>query len=445
MISVHIYNNFLNEKKYIFDFLFKEIFFCDYELIPDSEKSYRISDGNKTISIADSFFSAFEDEFLYYNDRNIVPDSIAYADYPKQEIFNTPVLFGTGELKVFEDICYLGNDIFAGLFFMLTRWEEIAVSKFDTHGRFDEEENLSVRLGFYDRPIVNEYILLLENLLHNFCTIQIKNKRKGKVFLTHDVDEIARYDTLFKILKALGGDIVKRKSLSTFLGTLKDCYSIKTKKQSDVYDTFDLLMDLSDKKAVKSRFYFIPGYNGEVDVRFDIRNSKIKNITEKIKLRGHIIGIHPSYSSFCNKTQLIKEQERLKQYCGNIEEGRQHYLRFKIPDTWQDWEDTNLKVDSSIGFYNRIGFRAGICYEYPVFNVVTRKQLNVRERPLLVMDTALRKLCVTKEKSVETVFKLHEYIKKYNGDFVLLWHNNNLKVNEWAGWDKVYKQIIEQV
>jgi hypothetical protein len=445
MISVHIYNNFLKEKKYIFDFVFKEIFSYDYELIPDNEKSYRISDGNKKISITDSFFAELEDEYLYYNDKNLVPDSIVFADYPEQEVFNTPVLFGTPDLKISEATCYLGNDIFAGLFFMLTRWEEIAVSNFDIHGRFVEEQNLSVRFGFYDRPIVNEYIQLLEKLLHNFCNIDIKNKRGCKVFLTHDVDETARYDTFFKILKALGGDIIKRKSLSTLFGTLKDCYNIKIKKQSDVYDTFDLLMDLSDKKAVKSRFYFIPGYNGEVDVRFDIRNSKIKNITEKIKLRGHIIGIHPSYSSFCNKKQLEAEKDRLEEYCTNIEEGRQPYLRFKIPDTWQDWEDSNLKVDSSIGFYNRIGFRAGICYEYPVFNVVTRKQLNLRERPLIVMDTALRKLCVTKEKSVETVFKLHEYIKKYNGDFVLLWHNNNLKVNEWAGWDKVYQQIIEKV
>lgn len=445
MISVYVYKNFLKEKKYIIDFVFGEIFDCDYKIIPDDEKSYRIGDGINTLRIIDSFFSNLEEDYPYYQDRNLVPEPVIFTDYAEQELKNIPVLFGNAELKMDIGNYCLCNDIFAAIFFMLTRWEEIAISKFDNHGRFTEEENLSVRLGFCDRPVVNEYIQLLKMLMNKAGIIIKEKNRESKVFLTHDIDDIARYDIFFKIVKALAGDIIKRRSISTFLRTVKDSYNIKIKKYRDVYDTFDFLMDLSERNGVKSRFYFIPGYVGEEDVRFDIRNPRVKKILDRIKLRNHVIGIHPSYSSYCNKDQFIKEKKRIEEYSENIYEGRQHYLRVKIPDTWQLWEDCGLRIDSSIGFYNRTGYRAGICFEYPLFNVISRKLLNLRERPLIVMDTALRKQCGTKEKAIEIAIKHIVCCKKYKGDFVLLWHNSNLSVNEWAEWDSVYKQITEQI
>ncbi|HOZ30272.1 MAG TPA: polysaccharide deacetylase family protein [Bacteroidales bacterium] len=445
MITVVAYNNFLEERKYILDFIFGEVFDCDYKLSFDQEKSYRISNENKTLIVADSFFAEMEEGFPYYGDKSLIPDKVDFIDYPEQNVYRIPVLFGKSDLKSNDGTYFLANDLFAGIFFMLTRWEEIALAKFDKHERFVEAENLSVKFDYYDRPVVNEYIQLIRSLLKNLgININYKN-RDFNIFLTHDIDEIARYDTFGKIVKALGGDIVKRKSIKTFIKTLKDVYHIKIKNQNDVYDTFDFLMNTSEKKGLQSRFYFIPGYSGEKDVRFDIRNRFLKTITDRIKYRGHIIGIHPSYSSFCNINQLREEKKRLENYVENIYEGRQHYLRLKIPNSWQDWEDSNLKIDSSVGFYDRTGFRAGICFEYPLFNVVTRKKLQLRERPLIVMDTALRKQCVTKEKTKERGLKLFDCTKKFDGDFVLLWHNSNLSVNEWEGWDEVYKSITEKI
>jgi hypothetical protein len=92
-----------------------------------------------------------------------------------------------------------------------------------------------------------------------------------------------------------------------------------------------------------------------------------------------------------------------------------------------------------------VGFRCGICYEFPLFDIENKTTLNLRERPLIVMDTALRKSAVTKEKCIEDCLKMAEITRKYYGDFVLLWHNSNLSVNEWAGWDKVYEQITDKI
>ncbi len=445
MISVFIHNSFVKEKKYILDFILSEVLGLEYQLIADNVKSYRIVEANSRLIIADSFFSDLKEDYPYYKDADLIPESVVFADYPALDVFKLPVLFGEKGLKSEDEFLQLDNDLFAGAFFMLTRWEEIAVSKEDTHGRFIETENLSVKNAIHLRPVVNEYIDFLVLLLNKSGISCNGVQRKYQVFLTHDVDDIARYNKISGIVKALAGDIIKRRSVKTFFGTLKDCYRIRFKGQPDVYDTFDYLMDISDRKGVKSRFYFIPGLPGEEDVRFDIRSEPALKAIERIKTRNHIVGIHPSYSSYCNKKQLESEKKRMEKYSDNIEEGRQHYLRFKNPQSWQDWDDCSLKTDSSIGFYENIGFRSGICFSYPVFNVVTREKLNLRERPLIVMDTALRRCAGTKENSVSMALEMAEITKKYNGDFVLLWHNSNLSVNEWQGWNEVYKKITESI
>jgi hypothetical protein len=445
MISVFVHNSFINEKRYVLDFVFNEVLQTEYELITDNIATYRIVDANKRLVIADSFFASMNEGYPYYRDENLVPEKVEFVTYVEYIVGDIPLLFGSKEIRSEDGFLFLENDIFATIFFMLTRWEEIAVDKFDKHGRFLESENLSVKCGFNLRPIVNEYLEFIKILLDKS---EIETKvinRKFQIYFTHDIDDIARYDKGKKIIKALIGDLIKRKSLNTFFCTLKDVYRIRIKKHRDVYNTFDFLMKISENRGVKSHFYFIPGLLGEEDVRFDIRSKTVLEIVDIIKAKNHIVGIHPSYSTFCNIKQLNIEKQRLEKYNVEIAEGRQHYLRFKNPETWQHWDDCGIKIDSTIGFYEQIGFRSGICFEYPVFNVVSREKLSLRERPLIVMDTALRRFAVTKEKSLQVALEIAEITKKYNGDFVLLWHNSNLSVNEWHGWDQVYKTITESL
>jgi hypothetical protein len=107
--------------------------------------------------------------------------------------------------------------------------------------------------------------------------------------------------------------------------------------------------------------------------------------------------------------------------------GRQHYLRWENPTTWQNWEDARLDYDSTLGFADQPGFRCGICYEYPVFNLRTRQSLALRERPLVVMDgTLLDYLKLSLDASAQRILALAAVCRQFAGDMALLWHNNNL-------------------
>lgn len=164
--------------------------------------------------------------------------------------------------------------------------------------------------------------------------------------------------------------------------------------------------------------------------------------------RGHKIGLHPSFESFKN-AELVKNNKEQLTYGikNNLNEkfnfgARQHYLRWSCPETWQYYEDAGLKFDTTLSFADHIGFRCGICYEYPVFNILTRKQLSLIEYPLIVMEcSGIDKMYMNllhKEMN-DRCNSLKRCCQKYNGNFIILWHNTRFIKKEEAA---LYKSII---
>ena len=110
--------------------------------------------------------------------------------------------------------------------------------------------------------------------------------------------------------------------------------------------------------------------------------------------------------------------------------GRHHYLRWQADGSWDAWEAAGLAYDSSLGFEGTPGFRAGICVEYPTFDLRHGRPLALRERPLMVMDTTLLAkplLGLPHEVAVRVALDIASTCRRYQGDFVLLWHNCRLR------------------
>ncbi len=164
--------------------------------------------------------------------------------------------------------------------------------------------------------------------------------------------------------------------------------------------------------------------------------------------RGHEIGLHPSYNSFCNRQHIADEFSMLREQCERLGVhqsswgGRQHFLRWKNPTTWTAWDQAGLDYDSSVGYATDVGFRCGTCREYPVYDLVNRKPLQLRERPLIVMECALSyQLERPKASSFERIAKLIERCRRMKGNFTLLWHNNNLLTNSQRC---CYEQVVQK-
>jgi len=392
MIIVKIPNNNIFERKYIMTILLHEFLGLNYILEVGSQEYEITLKNSKRLIIKDTFFNKYPNDLEYLQLENI----------PK---------------NIYE------LDVFALIFFMLTRWEEYVNKNRDSHGRFPAIESLAYRQGFLDKPIVNEELEnLKEQLLELDSSLKFK-KREYQLTLTHDVDHLYFWKNSQQLMRIVIGDIIKRKDVKLAFNRVKEYLFVKIGKIQDPFDTFDWIMEQSESIGLKSRFYFMSGGVTQFDNNYKIDEPKALSLIAKIKKRGHYIGIHPSYDAYSNFEQFKEEKELLEKVTNQkIVEGREHYLRFEVPITWQIWEDNGMQIDSTCGYADKEGFRCGTGDDFSVFNILTRKKLNLKERPLIYMDdTSFFYQNFSEEKAYEHIVSLQ---KENINQYTLLWHQN---------------------
>lgn len=443
---IYIPNKFIPERKYIIDIIFGEFLQIDYKIVVSEKfQDYEILlSGGKKLIIKDQFFKQFDDGLNYLTNKNIP----VKAQFVKNQFLTeeyVPIIFGDDELVVVRDKIVCGIDILASIFFMLTRWEEYTNKIRDKHNRFPAQESLAYKNGFLGRPIVNEYIEMLWSMFLKLGIQEKRKERKFEMFLTHDVDDIQKYKNTLSGYKEICGDFIKRLNPSLGFKNIKAKFLIRAGLKKDPYDTFDYLMDVSEKAGLKSNFLLMGKGASKYDNSYNLGENFLKRIVFNIKERGHSIGLHATYNAYNDKEQFMKEKSDVENLCDmEIKTGRQHYLRFEAPVTWQVWEDNGMEWDSTLSYADKEGFRCGTCYEYSVFNFLTREKLNLKEKPLIVMDGSFISYQpeITPEEMVSKIQMLVDKCRKYNGTFVFLWHNSSFNTDQWRPFGKVYEDIV---
>ncbi|WP_420819557.1 polysaccharide deacetylase family protein [Paenibacillus pinistramenti] len=334
---------------------------------------------------------------------------------------------------------WCGIDLFGSSFFMLTRYEEAAeVSIRDRHDRFPASGSAAARDGFLHRPVVNEYAELLWAALQQLWPGLARKRRRFRLQVSHDVDVpfLAMGRSRPSLLKEALAELLFRRSLESAWRKARVAWPRRDRYAADPFNRFDWLMSLSEAAGVQSSFYFItedtaPGLDGS----YTMDDPAIRALLREIHLRGHRIGLHPGYQTYLHPERIFRQFALLRRAADaagirqDVWGGRQHYLRWRAPDTWQHWEDAGLDYDSTLSFADQAGFRCGVCCEYPVFNLRTRRQLHLRERPLVVMDQSIIHpdyMALKGDAAFGAIRHYYDQCAAYGGDFTLLWHNSQL-------------------
>lgn len=393
-----------------------------------------------------------------------IPKSVSFKTkdnnpfIPEDDI---PIIYGSPYLKIRQSLIECGIDIFSSSFFMLTRWEEYVNKTRDLHNRFPAYASLSYKFKFLDRPIVNEYVEMLKNMLLKLNNNLYFKKHEFKFLLTHDVDRPLKYPIkypniliiLIETMRDAGETVINFlnrgniRVFSNLISQIKSNMGIYFGLQKDPFDNFDYLMDLSEEIGTKSYFFFMGRGVTKFDNAYRSDDQFIKELVRKIKQRGHYIGMHASYNSFNNPDQFRREKEELeKNLDSQISFGRQHYLRFEVPTTWQIWEDNGMSWDSTLSYADKEGFRCGTCYEFSVFNVLSRKKLKLKEKPLVVMEGSFvhYQPKVTPDEMEKKIIILINKVRKYNGEFVFLWHNSSFNTITWRNYQHIYESVLRK-
>jgi hypothetical protein len=417
--------------EYTFDFVFQTILNSAYNLTTD-QQAFEKSDLPKICyssqnSSAGLFLKAHDLLF----EKTISMQVIEEVEFEGKRLFFPS-----------SDDSFLPFDPFALIFYLITRYEEYFPENMDEFERFDDSENILYKLGLHEIPVVDQIALLIaEKLTEKFPDFKIR-KRSFQFLTTIDIDNAWAFKnkkpliTFGAILKAIlhGHTKELRQRLAVFLGFRKD-----------PYDTYKYILELYKGLLSRIHFFFLIGDRNQYDKNISYKNKYFRELITGIASICEV-GIHPSFASNNKPWMFEKEKDRLEDIIQKpVTQSRQHYLKLKFPNTYQRLLKSGITDDYTMGFAKLAGFRAGTCTPFPFFDLSLNQCTELTIHPFHMMDVTLKNhLHFNAEKAGLLVERLMLEVKKVDGTFVSLWHNESLRDSgQWAGWHKVFEQILE--
>ena len=180
---------------------------------------------------------------------------------------------------------------------MLARCEEVDPPQvlLDNHQRFPATASHAFRHGYLERPIVDEWLGILRQVIARLWPRLPLVQSQFQVLVSHDVDAPSAYafGSNRRFLHSMASRILKQRDIS---GALKASYIrlLTTEIHSlDPFNTFEWLMDLSDRVGICSAFYFMCGRTEpRLDAQYEPDHLIIRSLMRRINERGHELGLH---------------------------------------------------------------------------------------------------------------------------------------------------------
>ena len=304
---------------------------------------------------------------------------------------------------------------------LYTRREEYDPPALDKHKRFSHA--LSENKNIFE-PTVSEY------LMENGLRPQYPENKDFAVCLTHDVDVIypPRLYSAKIMLKSL------------FRPDLKDSFRYAccaADKKHTPLKNFREIRRLEEKYGAKSTFFFLAPEKTSLDSNYVI--DELREELREIRAAGWGIGLHGGYDSYNNLDAITNEKERLENALGEKVVGyRNHFLRFKVPGTWENLSRAGFKYDSTLGYADMPGFRNGMCHPHKPFNLETNKEIDITEIPLTIMDgTFFDYMKLGCGEAWQLTKKLMDKTAKLKGVITILWHNTHMTGERLKLYEKI--------
>ena len=440
------------ERRYALDVVLREFLGLPWQHVPADRSDVRITLSGQPgeIVLPDVLFRVCEDEWLKkpsMPQRPLAHWDTAGLEGPVTVVeARIPVIYGDAEPRLLrqDGSIRLPIDIFGSAFFMLSRYEELVIEDRDEHDRFPAWASLAYQEGFLERPIVDEYVEILWVAMQQLWPQLARKRREPRTFVTCDVDSALSFRGKWpRVVRRMGGDLLHRHSPARAWRTLNSAIGTAVGNLAADPDWHGLqwMMDVNERAGHPVAFYFIPE---TTDAKFDnplpLEDPRSQALIKQMHERGHEIGLHPGYQTYQQPETMARSAWSLRQHMAQagIDQsaigGRMHYLRWRTPETMRAWEEAGMSYDSTLAYADHPGFRCGTCHEYPLYDLVARQPLRLRERPLIVMECSV----IAKrymgmgysDDALELMLSYKETCRRFGGTFTLLWHNSHLGQDE---------------
>jgi hypothetical protein len=318
---------------------------------------------------------------------------------------------------------------------------------------------------FADTPTLELHIELLRNLIisNRLPFVEILPIPAGHRFivcLTHDVDHprvrFHRFDhTMFGFLyRAVVGSTVQwcrgRRSASQVAVNWKAAISLPFVFAGLVDDFWDQVTEyLKLEKELASTFFVIP-VRGDAGIDPDGKprarraaNYDLADVAgdlEKLQSANREIGVH-GIDAWRDVAKGRIERERVQKITGARQLGaRMHWLYSNV-QTPVALEQAGFSYDSTVGYNETIGYRAGTTQVFKPLNAD-----RLLELPLHIMDTALfypGYMNLSDEQASAAMRPLIENANRFGGVLTTNWHDRSLGPERL--WSQPYCELLDEL
>lgn len=336
-------------------------------------------------------------------------------------------------------------DVFAASFYLISRYEEYLPHEKDEYGRFSHESSLAYRESFLHLPLINIWLMQFRNaLMMKFPGLVLRGKHFSNL-VTYDVDMAYSYRHK-GLIRNIGGTL-----RSIWQGQWRlafERWEVLAGKRKDPFDCFEWLDALHLYCRVKPYYFFLVArQSSRYDKNVDPSSKPFRRLIEYYASAFNV-GIHPSWRSGDDASVLNEEIEWLETVSEKpIVSGRQHYLRFTLPETYRVLASAGISRDFSMGYGGANGFRASVCSCFPWYDLSREETTGLIVYPFCYMDSVSFFVSRKNPKQAyEELMEYYEAVKRVNGMLITIWHNHLLGADpKTRGWREMFELFMKQV
>ncbi len=338
--------------------------------------------------------------------------------------------------------CDIQFDLLAGIFYLLTRYEEYLSFTPDRHNRYPAQQ--SILFPALERPVVDEWVEAFRQFLEQVWSISIPQKAFS-FQPSYDIDIAWSYRfkgfrrTLGAVFKDIAGGRLSRvaERMRVLRGAAKDPF------ESFVW----MLGQHMDDDIRPLYFILAAAKSSPFDKNIAPTHPRMASLIKALDGSGRL-GLHPSYYSDVAPEKLTAEQRTLERITGHpVHNSRQHFIKLRLPQTYHTLIAAGITDDWSMGYSTHFGFRAGTSHTFLWYDLEREGATNLRVHPFSFMDsTAHYDLGLSAEEAFARLRAITDSLSSCGGFLVTIMHNYSLGTDAaWTGWATAYKRFLNDV
>ena len=326
-----------------------------------------------------------------------------------------------------------GNpDYLSSAFYLINSFQEYGNSATDRYGRFPVEASLQFRFGVLERNLVSEYFQQL------WCDIAVLSalgdwpSKPSQLFLSHDIDRV------FHAWKEDGKKALKSGRIDQFAGLLYR----QVAGAPDWCNAIDIL-EFDRQMQWPATFFWIP-VKGE---KLDPPEADYSWDDPRLLTQWHAVDKAEGYENGLHTSAGGKVRDEVNSLPGKVRANRNHFLNFRLPNHYDDVQDSGLQIDASLGWSSHSGFRNSYGKPFHPWNPAKRHAYDFLEVPIHLMDTTFQHYFQGEEAGPEQAkAQFSAFLEQHRSDSCIsvLWHNNSFTSGTYSGYREVLEALLTQ-